>query len=261
MIPAGSRAPVALRRAEQRPVRRWYRRPSRRASYPGWRSLCARLWFALWRAQWVAARAARRHVTPSFLQCCGRARSEPVRGKYAWIASGKKDTTGTSVGFVNLFVVLHSGYWMKLLPENFSAGGLHVLRILNVVSGRPSAFLWRRVASAARGAWVSAAIRALITVATAVGCARLAGRPAPVASATPVRLVPTRAARHRRGAPNLIDSLVEEDARGQRTAAPERLACSVDTFTRLARRSAAGCKVRCVPLGRRSPPQHEPALP
>ena len=78
-------------------------------------------WFALWRAQWVAALGWLLAGIVTFPLAVLWARAVGTWFAVRLDSSGKKDTL-TMVGFVTFFVVLTPlGYWMKLLSESFSA--------------------------------------------------------------------------------------------------------------------------------------------
>ena len=190
------------------------------------------VWFALWRAQWVAALGWLLAGIVTLPLAVLWARAVGTWFAVRLDSSGKKDTL-TMVGFVTFFVVLTPlGYWMKLLSENFSAEVFYAG--MNVALWTPVGAPFGVVASLLEDAWVAAAIRALITVATAVvgWCAWLAVlRPVMSGYAGEVSADAQRAIDEGR---HLIDESVEEDARGQRTAQSRAAGLrSVDTFTRL----------------------------
>ena len=189
-------------------------------------------WFALWRAQWVAALGWLLAGIVTFPLAVLWARAVGTWFAVRLDSSGKKDTL-TMVGFVTFFVVLTPlGYWMKLLSESFSAEVFYAG--MNVALWTPVGAPFGVVASLLEGAWVAAAIRALITVATAVVGWRAwlaVLRPVMSGYAGPISADAQRAIDEGR---HLIDESVEEDARGQRTAQSHAAGLrSVDTFTRL----------------------------
>lgn len=195
-------------------------------------ALLVPVWFALWRAQWVAALGwlVAGIVTLPLAVLWARAVG-------TWFAvridsSGKKDAV-TMVGFIAFFVVLTPlGYWMKLLSENFSAEVFYAG--LNVALWSPVGAPFGVVVSLLEGAWGAAGIRALVTLATAVVGWRVwlaVLRPVMSGYAGEISADAQRAINEGR---YLIDESAEQEARGQRTAASRSAGLrSVDTFTRL----------------------------
>ena len=212
-------------------------------------ALFAPVWFALWRAQWVAALGWLLAGIVTLPLAVLWARAVGTWFAVRLDSSGKKDTL-TMVGFVTFFVVLTPlGYWMKLLSENFSAEVFYAG--MNVALWTPVGAPFGVVASLLEGAWVAAAIRALITVATAVVGWRAwlaVLRPVMSGYAGEVSADAQRAIDEGR---HLIDESVEEDARGQRRYVHAAGPRGAQRF--------AGCAYAAL-LGRRSPPQHEPGV-
>ena len=190
------------------------------------------VWFALWRAQWVAALGWLLAGIVTLPLAVLWARAVGTWFAVRLDSSGKKDTL-TMVGFVTFFVVLTPlGYWMKLLSENFSAEVFYAG--MNVALWTPVGAPFGVVASLLEGAWVAAAIRALITVATAVVGWRAwlaVLRPVMSGYAGEVSADAQRAIDEGR---HLIDESLEEEARSRRSEQSRAAGLrSVDLFTRL----------------------------
>ena len=217
-------------------------------------------WFALWRAQWVEALGwlLAGIVTLPLAVLWAR-----VVG--TWFAvrldsSGKKDTL-TMVGFVTFFVVLTPlGYWMKLLSESFSAEVFYAG--MNVALWTPVGAPFGVIASLLEGAWVAAAIRVLITVATAVVGWRAwlaVLRPVMSGYAGPISADAQRAIDEGRHLMTSPSRRTREDSAPRNL---ERLVCAASIRSRGWPRGAqrfAGCAYAAL-WGRRSPPEHEPGV-
>ena len=189
-------------------------------------------WFALWRAQWVEALGWLLAGIVTFPLAVLWARAVGTWFAVRLDSLGKKDTL-TMVGFVTFFVVLTPlGYWMKLLSESFSAEVFYAG--MNVALWTPVGAPFGVVASLLEGAWVAAAIRALITVATAVVGWRAwlaVLRPVMSGYAGEISADAQRAIDEGR---HLIDESLEEEARDRRSAQSRAAGLrSVDLFTRL----------------------------
>lgn len=190
------------------------------------------VWFALWRAQWLEALGwlIAGAVTLPLAVLWARAVG-------TWFAvrldsSGKKDAV-TALGTVVFMLVLTPmGYWISVLSQNFSLEAFQAGA--TVALWTPFGAPFGVVASLLEGAWLFAAIRALITVVTAfVGWRAWLAVLRPVMSgyAGEVSADAQRAIDEGR---HLIDESLEEKTRGQRFAQSRAAGLrSVDLFTRL----------------------------
>lgn len=183
------------------------------------------VWFALWRTQWLEALGwfIAGVVTLPLAVLWARAVG-------TWFAvrldsSGKKDAVTALGAVVFMMVVTPLGYWMSLLTRNFSVEAFKAG--LNVALWTPFGAPFGVVASLLEGAWVAAAIRALITVVTAVvGWRAWLAVLRPVMSADAQRAIDE--GRH------LIDESLEDEARSRRSEQSRAAGLrSVDLFTRL----------------------------
>lgn len=190
------------------------------------------VWFALWRAQWLEALGwlIAGAVTLPLAVLWARAVG-------TWFAvrldsSGKKDAV-TALGTVVFMLVLTPmGYWISVLSQNFSLEAFQAGATIALWT--PFGAPFGVVASLLEGAWLFAAIRALITVVTAfVGWRAWLAVLRPVMSgyAGEVSADAQRAIDEGR---HLIDESLEEKTRGQRFAQSRAAGLrSVDLFTRL----------------------------
>lgn len=190
------------------------------------------VWFALWRAQWLEALGwlIAGAVTLPLAVLWARAVG-------TWFAvrldsSGKKDAV-TALGTVVFMLVLTPmGYWISVLSQNFSLEAFQAGA--TVALWTPFGAPFGVVASLLEGAWLFAAIRALIAVVTAfVGWRAWLAVLRPVMSgyAGEVSADAQRAIDEGR---HLIDESREEKTRGQRFAQSRAAGLrSVDLFTRL----------------------------
>ena len=190
------------------------------------------VWFALWRAQWLAALGwfVAGVVTLPLAVLWARAVG-------TWFAvrldsSSKKDAVTALGAVVFMLVLTPMGYWMSVLAQNFSVEAFQAG--VNVAMWTPFGAPFGVVASLLEGAWVAAAIRVLITVVTGVVGWRAwlaVLRPVMSGYAGEISADAQRAIDEGR---YLIDESAEQEARGQRTAASRSAGLrSVDTFTRL----------------------------
>ena len=190
------------------------------------------VWFALWRAQWLEALGwfIAGLVTLPLAVVWARAVG-------TWFAvrldtSGKKDAVTVLGAVVFMMVLTPMGYWMSVLSQNFS---VEVFQAgLNVALWTPFGAPFGVVASLLEGAWVAAALRGLIVVATA-----LVGWRAWLAVLRPVMSgyageISADAQRAIDEGRHLIDESLEEEERGRRSAQSRAAGLrSVDLFTRL----------------------------
>ena len=190
------------------------------------------VWFALWRAQWIEALGwfIAGLVTLPLAVLWARAVG-------TWFAvrldtSGKKDAVTVLGAVVFMMVLTPMGYWMSVLSQNFS---VEVFQAgLNVALWTPFGAPFGVVASLLEGAWVAAALRVLIVVATA-----LVGWRAWLAVLRPVMSgyageISADAQRAIDDGRHLIDESLEEEERGRRSAQSRAAGLrSVDLFTRL----------------------------
>ena len=190
------------------------------------------VWFALWRAQWLEALGwfIAGLVTLPLAVVWARAVG-------TWFAvrldtSGKKDAVTALGAVVFMMVLTPLGYWMSLLSQNFSVEAFRTG--LNVALWTPFGAPFGVVASLLEGAWVAAALRGLIVVATA-----LVGWRAWLAVLRPVMSgyageISADAQRAIDEGRHLIDESLEEEERGRRSAQSRAAGLrSVDLFTRL----------------------------
>ena len=190
------------------------------------------VWFALWRTQWLEALGwfIAGVVTLPLAVLWARAVG-------TWFAvrldsSGKKDAVTALGAVVFMMVVTPLGYWMSLLTRNFSVEAFKAG--LNVALWTPFGAPFGVVASLLEGAWVAAAIRALITVVTAVVAWRAwlaVLRPVMSGYAGEISADAQRAIDEGR---HLIDESLEDEARSRRSEQSRAAGLrSVDLFTRL----------------------------
>ena len=190
------------------------------------------VWFALWRTQWIEALGwfIAGLVTLPLAVLWARAVG-------TWFAvrldsSSKKDAVTALGAVVFMLVLTPLGYWMSLLTRNFSVEAFKAG--LNVALWTPFGAPFGVVASLLEGAWVAAAIRALVTVVTAVVGWRAwlaVLRPVMSGYAGEISADAQRAIDEGR---HLIDESLEEEARSRRSEQSRAAGLrSVDLFTRL----------------------------
>lgn len=190
------------------------------------------VWFALWRAQWLEALGWLIAAAVTLPLAVLWARAVGTWFAVRLDSSGKKDAVTALGAIVFMMVLTPMGYWISLLSQNFSLEAFQVG--LNVALWTPFGAPFGVVASLLEGAWVVAAIRALITVVTAVVGWRAwlaVLRPVMSGYAGEVSADAQRAIDEGR---HLIDESLEEEARGLRFAQSRAAGLrSVDLFTRL----------------------------
>ena len=190
------------------------------------------VWFALWRAQWLEALGwfIAGLVTLPLAVLWARAVG-------TWFAvrldsSSKKDAVTALGAVVFMLVLTPLGYWMSLLTRNFSVEAFKAG--VNVALWTPFGAPFGVVASLLEGAWVAAAIRALVTVVTAIVGWRAwlaVLRPVMSGYAGEISADAQRAIDEGR---HLIDESLEEEARSRRSEQSRAAGLrSVDLFTRL----------------------------
>ena len=190
------------------------------------------VWFALWRAQWLEALGWLISGAVTLPLAVLWARAVGTWFAVRLDSSGKKDAVTALGAVVFVMVLTPMGYWISVLSQNFSLEAFQAG--LNVALWTPFGAPFGVIASLLEGAWVFAAIRALITVVTAVVGWRAwlaVLRPVMSGYAGEISADAQRAIDEGR---HLIDESLEEEARGLRSAQSRAAGLrSVDLFTRL----------------------------